>query len=89
MPDLEAWCRDLEESTGKRVHVRGQWDNAAPHVEKGVRGVITELFGPRGWVWTTQPSNSPLTNVMDAMMFPALAKMVTAYQGSHVGGRYL
>ena len=26
----------LEHETGRRIHVRGQWDNASPHVEKAV-----------------------------------------------------
>lgn len=89
MVDFLAYCQELEHAAGKRIHVQGQWDNEALHTKKRVLSIITGLFGPRGWVWTTQPSNSPPTNVMDAMMFPALAKMVTAYQGIYVGGRYL
>ena len=42
--------------------------------------IIASLFSERGWVWTTQPANSPLTNIMDAAMFPALAKNVSAFR---------
>ena len=36
-----------------------------------------------------QPANTPLSNVMDAAIFPALAKVGTALQGIMNGGRYL
>ena len=38
---------------------------------------------------TPQPSNSPLTNTLDAAIFPALAKKGSALQGLANGGRYL
>ena len=82
-------CQRIEHETGKKVHVRGQWDNASPHTEKNVLALIGNLFEQKGWVWTMQPPNSPLTNIMDAAIFPALAKLVSGYQGLHNGGRYL
>ena len=78
---LKDYAQDIEQRTGKRVHCRGQWDNASPHVEKNLLRCIASLFGDLGWDWTRQPSNSPLTNVCDAALFPALAKQVTALQG--------
>ena len=87
--DLQKFCQQLELKTGKRIHVRGQWDNASPHVELALLACIAELFGELGWVWTTQPANSPLTNICDAAIFPALAKLVSSYQGILAGGRYL
>lgn len=89
MKDLLDLCRDLETKLGKRIHVRGQWDNASPHTEHFLLALIAELFGEYGWVWTTQPANSPLTNIMDAAIFPALAKMVSGLQGVLAGGHYL
>jgi hypothetical protein len=89
MPALKALCQRIEHQTGKRVHVRGQWDNASPHTEIGVLRLIASLFESLGWVWTMQPSNSPLTNVCDAAFFPAMAKDVSALQGILYGGRYM
>eukprot|EP00984_Skeletonema_dohrnii_P003083 scaffold1033_cov109-Skeletonema_dohrnii-CCMP3373.AAC.1 len=89
MKDLLDLCQELEAKLGKRIHVRGQWDNASPHTERLLLALIAELFGQYGWVWTTQPANSPLTNIMDAAIFPALAKMVSGLQGVLAGGRYL
>ena len=79
----------LEHETGRRIHVRGQWDNASPHVEKAVLQLIVELFWEYGWEWGTQPTNTPLTNTWDAAMFPALAKMVSKIEGLTNGGRQL
>lgn len=50
MEDLRRFCQELEAETGKCIHVRGQWDNADPHVERQLIAVIEELFGEHGWV---------------------------------------
>ena len=92
MGDLKACCQEIEQLTGKRVHVRGQCGTMqlpAPHVESALLKLIAESFGEYGWIWTMQPANSPLTNIMDAAIFPALAKLVSSYQGLLCGGRYL
>ena len=79
MPKLEAIYQQLETETGKRVVVRDGWDNATPHVEKMLKSVIKERNDERGWLWTMQPPNSPLTN----------ASKVTTMQGLHNRGLYL
>ncbi len=48
-----------------------------------------DLFGRHGWVLFTQPSNSPLTNVCDAALFPSLGKDCAALQGLKNGRHYL
>ena len=58
MPPLLDIVQKIGHETGKRVHVRGQMDNAGPHVEKHFRRLIVDLFGEYGWEWTYQPSNS-------------------------------
>ena len=88
-PELLALVQRLASKTGKRIHVRGQWDNATPHLEKMLLQLIVELFGQYGWEWTTQPPNTPLANVDDAAIFPAIAKDVTSLGGMTNGGRYL
>ena len=89
MPALMELSQRLATQLGKKIHVRGQWDNATPHRESGLLSLIGELFGEHGWEWTMQPANTPLSNVMDAAIFPALAKVGTALQGIMNGGRYL
>ena len=89
VPALLELCQRLEHQYGMRMIVRGQGDNASPHVESKFMQLIAGEFTSRGWHWTTQPSNSPLCNVCDAALFPALAKQVSALGGLLHGGRYL
>ena len=89
MPPLNQLCQQIEIESCCRVWVRGQWDNATPHVEKKLLDHIAFRFGERGWVFTQQPPNSPLTNIMDAAIFPSAAKEASALQGWQDGGRYL
>ena len=89
MPPLLDIVQKIGHETGKRVHVRGQMDNAGPHVEKHFRRLIVDLFGEYGWEWTYQPSNFPLLNIKDAAIFPALAKDVSRIGGLMHGGQYL
>ena len=89
MPKLVDLAQRLEQKYNKTIHIRGQWDNATPHKEKVLLRLIADLFGDLGWEWTTQPANTPLSNVMDAALFPALAKGVSKIQGLFHEGRYL
>ena len=88
-PSLHEISRQIDHETGKRVVVRDAWDNAGPHVEKGLLTAIKERNDETGWQWKVQPPNSPLTNACDAGFFPALAKTVTAMQGLDNRGLYL
>ena len=49
MPDLKDLVQRVAVATGKTVHVRGQWDNAGPHIEKKLIRLIAVLFGEFGW----------------------------------------
>ena len=89
MPALEDLSRKVETESGCRVHVRGQWDNASPHKEKKLVRLLDALFGERGWVFTTQPPNTPMSNIKDAAIFPSMAKEASATQGWLYGGQYL
>jgi len=89
MPSLNSLCQEIERDSNKRVWVRGQWDNVTPHIEKNLLKLIGDRFGEHGWVLTTQPPNSPLTNILDAAIFPAYAKEASALQGWERGGHYL
>ena len=42
--------------------------------------MIVELFGGFGWEWTTQSANMSLFKVMNAVLFPELAKGVSKIQ---------
>ena len=58
-------------------------------MEKVLLWLINELFGEFGWEWATQPADIPLSNIMDAALFPALTKSVSKIHGLLNEGRYL
>jgi hypothetical protein len=55
-------------------------DNAGPHQDKPLNEYLDKEFKQRNWQRKNQPPNSPLTNVMDACVFPSLSKLVTQEQ---------
>jgi hypothetical protein len=61
--------------------MRYQMDGAGPHTDTRLLEGINEAFDKRGWILNFQPSNSPLTNIKDSCIFPAMSKAVTAKQG--------
>jgi hypothetical protein len=82
LPDLQAMAQRAELETGKRVVIRYQWDNATPHIDGKLKEFLqTQVEDRFRWMIKEQPSNSPLTNVQDAYLFPAMAKKVTEDQG--------
>jgi hypothetical protein len=71
----------IEHATLKKVVIRYQMDGAGPHRDGTLLQWLADEFDKRGWVLVFQPANSPLTNVKDMSLFPALSKRVTALQG--------
>ena len=57
--------------------VKFQHDGAGAHQNRKYRKYLVELFLREGWFLTTQPPNSPLTNVLDLLIFPAMSKHVS------------
>ena len=48
---------------------------------------INDEFQKRGWLLKFQPSNSPVTNVKDDCLFPALSKHISREQGINKGSQ--
>jgi hypothetical protein len=86
---LESLAQELGTRTGKRVIVRYQMDGAGPHCDTRLLAYLDEELGARGWHLKFQPPNSPITNVKDACIFPALSKRITAEQGLSHGSHVL
>ena len=89
MSELVKLSQWLEQKYNKIIHIRGQWDNAIPYVEKALLQLIADLFGKFGCEWTTQPVHTPLSYAMDATLSPALTKGMPKIQGLFNKGRYL
>ena len=51
--------------------------------------LVKEEFDKRGWLTTFQPPNTPLSNELDAAVFPAVAKKGSAISGLLHQGRHL
>jgi hypothetical protein len=57
-----------------------QWDGAGPHTCKKLKAFLATEFTKRGWIFKLQPSQSPITNINDACIFPSLSKSVSSSQ---------
>ena len=72
----------------RNVVIRYQMDQAGPHTDGRFMAYMNKEFDSRGWMFEFQPSQSPITNVKDACIFPTLSKDVSQQQaiayGSHV-----
>ena len=51
------------------------------YVHKQLTAYLDSEFTSRSWMFVLQPPQSPITNIKDACIFPALSKQVTAAQG--------
>jgi hypothetical protein len=88
LPRLDVIAAQIESETGKRVVVRYQMDGAGPHKDGTLLDYLDEELSARGWHLKFQPSQSPLTNIKDACIFPALSKAVSNEQGlSHASSK--
>ena len=58
---------------GYRVPISGD-DNAGPHVKKDLIALLNLECNRRGWFFAHQPRQTPIWNVNDRCLFPALSK---------------
>ena len=86
---LETLIRDLIAEYHVDVIVRYQYDGAGPHTDTVLKRYIQKEFGERGWIFAQQPSQSPLTNILDCSVFPSLSKLVSTLQGFSKGSRVM
>lgn len=89
MPRLEQIAQQIETETMKKCVIRCQIDGAGPHTDKKLLAWLQCEFNKCGWTLKFQPPNSPLTNIKDCCVFPAMSKAVTAEQGLFKGSHAL
>ena len=83
-------CRKVEHDTGKRSLLVYQWDNASPHTDgKLLTYLDREVFSKNNWILRPQPPNSPIANVQDCCVFPAMAKHISKRQAFEINGKVL
>ena len=50
-----------------------------PADSEAAQAYIKREFDEHGWLFAQQPSQSPLTNIKDCCLFPALSKLVLKF----------
>ena len=66
-----------------------QEDGAGLHTDKTYLNQMKNEFMSRDWLLFNQPSQSPITNVHDACIFPMMSKMVSKEQAVNFGSKLL
>lgn len=88
LPRLDALCAEVAAVTGKsKVVVRYQKDSAGPHTDGALNDFLNEKFQKRNLLLKFQPSNSPVCNIKDDCLFPALSKHISCEQGISKGSQ--
>ena len=81
IPDLEEKIMRKYNNNGTRkVVIVKQEDGAGLHQDKTYLKTMQQMFDERGWILFPQPSQSPVTNVHDACVFPMMSKAVSTVQ---------
>lgn len=71
---IEETLREASSYGNYKCVARFQWDGAGPHRDARLETYLEEEFGLRGWMVVPQPSQSPVSNIMDCDIFPAMSK---------------
>ena len=72
---------------GRHVCIVKQEDGAGLHTDKTYLARMKELFDERDWLLFNQPSQSPITNVHDACIFPMMSKSASKSQALVFGSQ--
>ena len=81
IPALEEKVVDtLSENGTRKICIVKQEDSAGPHQDAIYKSEMMEEFEKREWLLFNQPSQSPVTNVHDACIFPMMSKEVSKEQ---------
>jgi len=89
IPDIEQKIVDRFGSPETRVCIVKQEDGAGLHTDGTYLKTMNDLFRVRDWLLFNQPSQSPVTNIHDACIFPMMSKAVSTEQSLNFGSRML
>ena len=81
----EKVVKKLNENGNRKVVIVKQEDGAGLHQNKTYLKEMKEIFDKEGWIFFNQPSQSPITNVHDACIFPMMSKEVSKVQALEYG----
>ena len=90
IPAIEEKVVERFSQNGQRkVIIVKQEDGAGLHTDSTYLRKMKREFNQRGWLLFNQPSQSPVTNVHDACIFPMMSKMVSKEQAVVFGSQLL
>ena len=90
IPAIEDKIVSVLNKNGKRkICIVKQEDSAGAHQDQTYRFEMREEFLKRDWLLFNQPSQSPVTNVHDACIFPMMSKEVSKEQAVSFGSTLL
>ena len=90
IPMIERKVVDKFSNNGRRkVIIVKQEDSAGPHQDSTYLKEMNKIFYEKGWILFIQPSQSPMTNVHDACIFPMMSKAVSRVQAVEYFARIL
>ena len=73
----------------RQVCIVKQEDGAGLHQDETYQQKMKEVFDQKDWLLFDQPSQSSVTNVHDACVFPMMSKAVSSTQAVNFGSRLL
>ena len=79
----------LNEGGERQVVIVKQEDGAGLHQDGTYVSTMKKVFAEKEWLLFNQPSQSPVTNVHDACIFPMMSKAVSSNQAMVYGSQLL
>ena len=90
VPDIhEKIVNRFNDNGNTHVCIVKQEDGAGLHTDGTYINTMNDLFRLKDWLIFNQPSQSPVTNIHDACIFPMMSKAVSTEQALTFGSRML
>ena len=85
----EKIVKKFSNNATRKVIIVKQEDSAGCHQNQNYLNQMRSMFEERGWILFNQPSQSPITNVHDACIFPMMSKSLSKIQAVDYYARVL
>ena len=89
IPDIERKVVERFGTADTKICIVKQEDGAGLHTDRTYLNTMDDLFRVKDWLIYNQPSQSPVTNIHDACIFPMMSKAVSTEQALSFGSRML
>ena len=89
IPNIETKIVERFGTDDTKVCIVKQEDGAGLHTDRTYLNTMNDMFRVRDWLIFNQPSQSPVTNIHDACIFPMMSKAVSTEQAISFGSKML